>query len=181
MVSTWFPSSTDPLFLLARADPRALDTLRGRPGSALSVERRVVDHLRNEFTDYTRDRSTERHREACEAIAERFPHLAHECRLQVRRRHRAEQEAAQLRRRWDPAHNTRRDHHRALTQASRRAICRLSVGQAVTFRLARNHYAGTITKVGRSRVSVAYRTRTGHHRDRVRKMHAVLVAPLSDP
>ena len=181
MVSTWFPSTTDRLFSLARAHPRALDTLRGTPGQGLPLQRLVVDHLRNEYTDYSRDRSALRHRQACEAVAARFPHLAHECRLQVRRRHRAEQEAEWLRRRWGPSRHSHREHHRALTQASRRAICHLSVGQAVTFRSARNHYAGTITKVGRSRVSVAYRTRTGRDRDRVRQIHAALVAPLSDP
>ncbi|WP_017611460.1 hypothetical protein [Nocardiopsis xinjiangensis] len=51
----------------------------------------------------------------------------------------------------------------------------------MTFRSARNHYAGTITEVGHSRVSVAYRTRTGRDRDRVRQIHAALVAALSDP
>ena len=181
MVSTWFPSSTEPLYAQVHDHARALDTLRGRPGQGLPVERLVVDYLRNEYTDYSCDRGSLRHRQACEAIAGRFPHLAHECRLQIRRRHRAEQEAALVRRRWDPARYSRREHQRALTAASRRAICYLSVGQAVTFRLARNHYAGTITKVGRSRVSVAYRNHTGRDRDRVRQLHAALVVALSDP
>ncbi|MEV2278777.1 hypothetical protein AB0I72_24635 [Nocardiopsis sp. NPDC049922] len=182
MITTFFPAVTSRRRLerSAREHTLTLDLERGSCSDDVPVERLVVNYLRHECTDYDLDQSSPRHRAACEAIAERFPWLAKECQRQIVRRAEADAEAEAASRSWEQEEEAARERCRALVSASREAIADLHVGQRVSFPYKRHRYTGVITKKGRSRVTVAYRIRTGKDRDRVRLVHASLVTPVTE-
>lgn len=76
---------------------------------------------------------------------------------------------------------TERERRRAVVVDSREAITELRVGQRVSIPYKRRRYTGVVTKLGRSKVAVAYRIATGRDRDRVRLVHASLVRPVDGP
>jgi hypothetical protein len=162
----------------AREHARVLALERGGVGDGpVSVERLVVDYPRQERTHDDRNPSAERHRAAGEAIPRRFPWPAEECRRQTAGR--AKEDAAV--RVWAREPEIERERRRTVVVDSREAITELRVGQKVSFPYKRLRYTGVVTKLGRSRVAVAYRIATGRDRDRVRLVHAALVTPVDDP
>jgi len=68
-----------------------------------------------------------------------------------------------------------RAERRALVDASKEAVAGLSVGQKVTYTRGGSTYTATVTKVARSKVTIAYRIKSGAERTKV--VHAALVTP----
>jgi len=132
-----------------------------------NVDRAIVNMLRHEYTNYDYIGQTqEAHREACDLIGDRYPWLRGECRRQVAQRagnesieagmlaaYLAEEEAAKARR-------------RAMSDASKIAIGELSAGDQVTITFKGREYSGPITWVGRTKVEVSYRIKSGAERTR---------------
>ncbi|RKS08179.1 hypothetical protein DFP74_3873 [Nocardiopsis sp. Huas11] len=184
MIITSFPfdPNRSRLERSAREHARALALERGTfDDGPVPVDRLVVNYLRHACTDYDRDQSAVRHRAACEAIARTFPWLAQECDRQIARRAQDDAAAQAAREAWVQEQEAERERRRAVVVDSREAITALRVGQKVSFPYKRQRYTGVVTKLGRSRVAVAYRIATGRDRDRVRLVHASLVRPEDDP
>lgn len=183
MIETRFPKNKSYGQLARAAELHAIQIAGDRghieTRDDVPTDRLIVNYLRHECTDYDDDQTAERHKAACEAIADRFPYLAEECKRQITRRgdtdRRLADEAAcyeAQQREWKAARRTR-------VEESKQAIKAMQVGQQVTYR--RNEkcvYTATIVKVGRSKVTVAYRVKTGKDRDRTATVHAALVTPL---
>lgn len=182
MIRTFFPLALSPTRLeqLAREHAWQLDLEYGRSGSQAPIDRLVVNYLRHECTDYDLEQSAPRHRAACEAIARTFPWLAEECRRQVDRRAQQDLEEEELRRALADEEEQHRAERRAMVTRSREVIKGMHVGQRVRFRDGRYPRTGVITKLGRSRVTVAYQVATGRDRGRVRLLHAARITLVKD-
>ena len=182
MITTFFPFGPTPdrLERLGREHALWLDAERETDSSQTPPERLTVNYLRHECTDYDLNPSRARHRAACEAIGRRFPWLAQECQRQIDRRAALEAASEEGRKQWSAEMERRRAEHRAMVAASRELVKGMRVGQRVAFRKGRNRYTGVVTKLGRSRVTVAYRVSTGRERDRVRLFHAARLTPVEE-
>lgn len=180
MIKTWFPDvSPEQLVRMAKRHVYALECDRGDFGlSDAPVERLVVNYLRHQCTDYDTDQTQERHRAANEAIAARYPWLAAECERQIRLRAERDAELASLVEFFEIDEERRRAERQAIVAASRDAAKKLRVGQVVSYRSRGRVYAATITRIGRTRVTLTYRLRTGGERTAV--VHASLVSPVDD-
>lgn len=179
-VETWFPKAHKAHMIRQAHEHAELYGIEiGQDRSVSDDARAVVNWLRHEHTDYDIEQTYERHKIACEAIAEAFPWLAEECSQQIKRRREADRRAA------DEAaqHEAEQEHWKAARRArvedSKQAIKGMTVGQQVTYwHNEKCSYAATIIKVGRSKVTVAYQVKTGKDRDRTATVHAALVMPL---
>ncbi|MFE3459322.1 hypothetical protein ACFXKD_17405 [Nocardiopsis aegyptia] len=125
--------------------------------------------------DDGRDPSTARHPAADEALT--IPWPAEEPGRQVSGQARDDDAALTASAEWTREREDGRERRPSVGVDSREAIRELWVGQRVSFPYKRRRYAGVITKLGRTRVAVAYRIATGRNRDRVRLVHASLVTP----
>ena len=137
---------------------------RGQGIGDAPAEQLVVNMLRHEYTSYDDSPTQAAHRAACEAIAARFGWLAGECQRQIAVRELRERQG----REWAAA----AERHRAEQQAwrrervteSREACRQLSVGMAVTAKVKGHVRRATVVKVGRSRVTIGFRLKTGAER-----------------
>ncbi|KOX19677.1 hypothetical protein ADL05_05660 [Nocardiopsis sp. NRRL B-16309] len=160
----------------AREHARTLALERGLfDDGPIPLDGPVVDDPRHAGTDDGHDPSAARHRAANEALT--IPRSAEECGQHVSRQ--ARDDAAQT----ASAEGNRnqedgRERGPVPGVESREAIRELWVGQRVSFPYKRRRYTGVVTKLGRTRVAVAYRIATGRDRDRVRLVHASLVTPV---
>jgi hypothetical protein len=141
-------------------------------------ERAVVNYLRHEFTDYDDEPSQVRHRAACEAIAAQYPWLAEECARQIKRRAQQEAEEAAMLRAYEAEQARAQAERRAVVEASKKMITSLTVGQRVLYKYKRWEYEATISKIGRSKITVTYRLKTSGDQ-RVKEVHAALVTALA--
>lgn len=182
MITTFFPFDPNPgrLKRLAREHAQQLDLEHGGDSSQVPLARLIVNYLHHECTDYDLEQSGPRHRAACEAIAQRFPWLAEECQRQITRRAQQDVEAEWHLRTFTAEREHHRAEHRTMVARSREVIKEMRVGQRVGFRLGGHRRTGVITKLGRSRVTVAYQVATGRERDRVRLFHAALLTPVEE-
>ncbi|MFI0447002.1 hypothetical protein [Actinomadura sp. 6N118] len=182
MIATWFPTnaSYDQLKRLAELHALDVDFAYDRIGASNNVptDRLIVNYLRHECTDYDEDQTSERHRAACEAIAKRYPCLAEECQRQIKRRHDKDEEIAAMVASYEIEKEQERAERRARVEASKRIIAGLRVGQKVMYKNRRYTYEATVTKIGRSKVTVAYQVKTGKDRDRTATVHAAFVTPV---
>jgi hypothetical protein len=177
MIRTDFPDlSRKRLVRLARdhALDLALDRGYDDPENA-GDDRLVVNLLRHEFTDYDIDQSADRHREACEAIAARYPYLAAECARQVAARETAEQDAQQFAEMYLMQQREHAERRREMIAASRRAIVDLTVGQHVVATVRGHVRHGVLIKVARSRVTMEFAIASGASRTAV--LYAAQVRP----
>ncbi|GGU40281.1 hypothetical protein [Streptomyces violascens] len=150
----------------------------GRDRSVSDDARAVVNWLRHQYTDYDQDPTAERHRDICKAIANRFPWLTEECERQVARRQEQDEQAANALDHLQTQEVQAREERRELAAASREAVARLRTGQRVRITRQGRVYEGHLEKIGRSKVTVAYKVMTGRDRDRTVSLHAALVDPL---
>jgi hypothetical protein len=140
------------------------------------VERLVVNMLRHEFTSYDAAPTRHRHRVVREAIAERFGWLRAECDRQIQTR--ARQEAARAR----AFEAMRAERERAAAWRRKRvaqstdAVDRFSVGMPVTAVVKGDRRDATVIKVGRSRVRIVFRIKSGA--ERTAMVYARDVSPL---
>lgn len=173
VITTFFPADLTLARLkrLAQEHARQLDL----DSSHVPPARSMVNYLRHECTDYDLEQSASRHRAACEAIARRFPQLAEECRRQIARRTEQDLQEERAHQMWVAEEERLRAEHHAMVARSREVIKGMRVGQRVGFWLGGYWRTGVITKLGRSRVTVAYRVKTGRERDRTRLVHAALL------
>ena len=172
-ISTFFPkTSRDNLVRQARLHAIALENYE------TPDERAVVNYLRHEFTDYDNNPSQARHRAACEAIAAQYPWLAEECTRQIKRRAQQEAEEAAMLRAYEAEQARAQAERRALVEASKKMITSLTVGQRVLYKYKRWEYEATISKIGRSKITVTYRLKTSGDQ-RVKEVHAALVTALA--
>lgn len=128
------------------------------------TDRLVVNMLRHEYTNYDDHQTAARHREARQVIAVRFPWLADECDRQIRRRVAEDSEweiARQVAQEADAARARWRSERAA---QSRSEIGRFEVGMLVAFQVRGHDRTGRVVKVGRSRVTVKYRIKSGAER-----------------
>lgn len=179
MIKTWFPKADrDQLHRMAERHARNLEIQRGifdlSPNTP-SDERLIVNYLRHACTDYDTDQTQERHREACEAIAAAYPWLAEECARQIQVRAEREEEAARFLEDFLEEKERRRAERKKIIAASHDAAKRLRVGQVVLYRTRGRVYDATITKIGRTRVTLTYRLKSGEERTAI--VHAALVTP----
>lgn len=172
-IITFFPKAS-PDNLVRHARLHAIE----RENYETTDERAVVNYLRHEFTDYDDDPTQVRHRAACAAIAAQYPWLVEECTRQIKRR--AQQEAAEaaMLRAYEAEQARRQAERRAVVEASKNVITSLTVGQRVLYKYKRWQYEATISKIGRSKITVIYRLKTGDQR--VKEVHAALVTALAD-
>lgn len=180
MIRTWFPKqSCDQLKRIAEVDALDVDTAYDRIGASCNVptDRLIVNYLRHKCTDYDEDQSSDRHREACEAIAERYPQLADECRRQIERRRETDAKAEAMAVCYEIEKQMERDKRHAREEESKGRITTLSVGQKVSYQDRRYTFEAIITKLGRSRVTIAYQVKADKDRDRTKTVHAALIAP----
>ncbi|ORA75249.1 hypothetical protein BST28_22135 [Mycolicibacter kumamotonensis] len=128
------------------------------------VDRLVVNMLRHEFTTYDETQTVAVHKAACEAIAARYGWLGPECERQVRQREQAERDAqlAVLAGLDEEAAARQWQHDRVAE--SRATIGALTVGMVVNATVKGHFREATVTKVGRSRVTVAFRLKSGAER-----------------
>jgi hypothetical protein len=182
VIKTWLPKNVDPARLGCDAERHAfeLDCDRDRLGASDDVptDRLVVNFLRHQHTDYDEDQTQERHRQACEAIARRFSWLAEECERQIERRARSEREGEDMAAEYERQQRERQAERREVAEKSRQVIRSMTVGQKVWFKDRCHTYEATVTKIGRSKVTVAYQVKTGNDRDRCKTVHAALVTPI---
>lgn len=148
------------------AQGHAVDVALSRAAVAgdAPVERLVVNMLRHEFTSYDDGPTQEAHRVVGEAIAARFGWLRAECERQIRARAQLEAEQA----RWIAA---AREHEaaeaawrRERAAESRDVISQFDVVMRVTATVKGHRRDATVIKVGRSRVTVAFRIKSGTER-----------------
>jgi hypothetical protein len=133
------------------------------PGDS-PMDRLVVNMLRHEFTNYDENQTQEMHREACEAIAARFGWLGYECAKQIARRAEEEELARDVNASQEAWLAEAAQWRRERVQESHQAIKALRVGMRVTAKVQGHEREATVTQVGRSRVSVAFRIKTGAER-----------------
>lgn len=129
------------------------------------VDRRVVNMLRHLNTNYDATQTTEAHRAACEAIAERFPWLRTECERQMERRSEAEQWQDDMARAMEAEAEEARRRAQERVAESKAAIGDLVVGMSVVATVRGHQREAVITKIGRSKVTVAFRLKNGDERE----------------
>ena len=163
MIQTDFPDlSRKRLVRLARDHALSLAVDRGHDDIGNdSDDRLVVNMLRHEFTDYDTDQSAGRHRDACDAIAARYPYLAAECARQVAAREADERDAAQFAEAYLAEQRQLAEQRRALIAASRQAVDKLAVGKHVVATVRGHVRRGVLTKVARSRVTMEFSLASG--------------------
>lgn len=176
MIKTWFPKADrDQLHRMAERHARNLELQRGifdmSPNA--SSERLIVNYLRHACTDYDNDQTQERHREACEAIAAAYPWLAEECARQIQVRAEREAQEACFLAILEDEKEQRRAERKKIIAASHDAAKRLRVGQVVLYRTRGRVYNATITQIGRTRLTLTYRLKSGDERTAI--VHAALV------
>jgi hypothetical protein len=136
------------------------------PGDA-PADRLVVNLLRHEFTSCDAAPARENHRAACEAIATRFLWLRDECERQVQARER--QEAGQ-RAAMDWAEATLaagQAERKARSEEPGQAIRRFHEGMTVTAKVKGHVREATVVKVGRTRLTIGFKIKTGASRTAV--------------
>ncbi|MFE6274088.1 hypothetical protein ACFVQ9_35465 [Streptomyces goshikiensis] len=178
-LTTWFPD-LDAEELARRADRHAFEhsvSLGFEPSNA-PADRLTVNYLRHEFTRYDDEPTVERHREACEAIAARYPWLAAECAAQIDRRRDAEERDRDAAAMYEGHFELEQAERRDVTARSREAVKALSLGQRVKFKKQGRENVGTIAELGPSRVVVAYEVASGRDRARSVKLPAIDVEPV---
>lgn len=131
------------------------------------VDRIVVNMLRHEFTDYDETQSGQTPTAACRAIGARYPWLAGECECQLRRRRAADEDAAALAEMMNAEEGARRRWRRERAAESRQAIRQLALGMTVRARTRRHDRVARIIKLGRSRITVEFRIKSGQRRTAV--------------
>lgn len=147
---------------ISHAEDVALE--RGHlPGDG-PVDRLVVNMLRHEFTNYDSAQTVSMHRAACEAIAGRYGWLRPECERQIQARERAERDELSALMVTEAQEAAAKKWRQDRVSESRAAIAALAVGIAVNATVKGHSRAATITKVGRSRITVAFRLKSGVER-----------------
>jgi hypothetical protein len=147
---------------ISHADDVALE--RGHVPSDGPVDRLVVNMLRHEFTSYDATQTMAAHRAACDAIAARYGWLRAECERQIRQRERAERDKRSALLAAEAQQAAARKWQQDRVTESRTAIDALTVGMDVNATVKGHSRKATITKVGRSRVTVAFRLKSGAER-----------------
>jgi hypothetical protein len=145
------------------------------PGDA-PVERLVVNMLRHEFTSYDAAPTQDRHRVVCEAIAERFGWLRAECDRQIRGRARQEATEAQAFAAVQAQQERATALHLERIAQSKDAVRQFSVGMPVTAVVRGHRRDATVIKVGRSRIGIRFRIKSGAERTAL--VYAWDVSPL---
>jgi hypothetical protein len=128
------------------------------------VDRLVVNMLRHEFTGYDESRSQRAHAIVCEAIAGKYSWLAAECERQTRRRRDSERLEAAAVSAYEEHEEAQRVWRRERVAESREAIRQLVVGTRILARVKGHERVARIVKVGRSRVTISYRIKSGEER-----------------
>lgn len=136
------------------------------PGDA-PAGRLVVNMLRHEFTSYDADPTPENHRAVCEAIAARFPWLQNECERQVQARERQEAEERAAMEWAEATLATEQAGRKACIEESKRAISRFREGMTVTAKVKGHVREATVLKVGRTRLTIGFKIKTGAGRTAV--------------
>lgn len=157
-----WPRETLERHSISHADDVALE--RGLTPGDGPVDRLVVNMLRHEFTRYDATQTVAAHRAACEAIAARYEWLRPECERQIRQRERAERDERSALLAAEAQEAAARKWQQDRVSESRAAIDALTVGMAVNATVKGHSRKATITKVGRSRVTVAFRLKSGAER-----------------
>lgn len=147
---------------ISHADDVALE--RGHVPGDGPVDRLVVNMLRHEFTSYDSAQTVSMHRAACEAIADRYGWLRPECERQIRARERAECDERSAFLAAEAQEVAARKWRHDRVSESRAAIAALTVGMAVNATVKGRSRTATIAKVGRSRITVAFRLKSGAER-----------------
>lgn len=145
------------------------------PGDGGPVDRLVVNMLRHKYTNYDANPSQENHRIACEAVATRYHWLKPECERQIQARMESvafEREAAS----WaEETLASERADRRARVDESRQVIGQFSEGMMVIATVKGHQRVATVLKVGRTRLTVGFKIKTGA--DRTAVIHASEVQP----
>lgn len=148
------------------AAEHAIEVALSRDGmpSQAQDDRLVVNMLRHEFTNYDNDPNQEAHRRVCAAIAEQYGWLHAECQRQIHARARQEESERSafeyLQAQADAESRWRRER----SAQSREAIPTFTVGMAVAATVKGHRRDATVTKVGRSRISVSFQIKSGAER-----------------
>ncbi|MDH2904575.1 MAG: hypothetical protein PXZ08_11605 [Actinomycetota bacterium] len=140
------------------------------------VDRLVVNMLRHEFSDYDADPTAPRHAMACRSIAAQFPWLSEECERQVARRTRDEKIDVSMRVYAEAQAEASRQWRAERVRESRAAIRSLTVGERVVARIAGADRQGIVTWIGRSKVEINYRTKSGA--ERWKRLYARDIVPV---
>lgn len=173
-MNTWFPDMDQTtLERVAREHAYALEVYDGDP------DRLAVNYLRHECTDYDYHQTQGQHRAACEAIGKRYPWLAAEAARQVAARAESERRDREAMAMLARQEEEEAEARRAMIVESREIIGGFAVGQRVGVKIKGHDRVGTVTKVGRSKVTVSYQIATGKNRDRVAIIHAALLKVLA--
>lgn len=128
------------------------------------VDRLVVNMLRHEFTSYDLAQTGSMHRASCEAIADRYGWLRPECERQIQARERAERDERLALAAAEAQEIAARQWRHDRVSESRAAITALCVGMAVTATVKGHSRTAIVTKVGRSRITVAFHLKSGAER-----------------
>ena len=177
MIRVDFPdSSRKQLIRLAHAHAFDLAVDRGYDDIGNATDDRLtVNMLRHEFTDYDLDQSAGRYREACRAIADRYPHLAAECARQIAAREADEHAARRDAEMYLAEQRQRAEQRRVLIAASRQVIGTLVVGQHVVATVRGHVRCGVLTKISRSRVTMEFMLASGA--PRTATLYAAEISP----
>jgi len=148
---------------------------RGKPREALDSprlkNRGAVNMLRHEFTNYDEMSDLEgAHRLVLQAIAAQYPWLAQECQYQLTQRSERRQLAVAMVETYEAERDEAMQRRHALAAASKDAIAQFHVGDEIVVVLKGREYSGVVSWVGRSRVEVVYRLRSGA--EQTRKFYA---------
>jgi len=127
------------------------------------TDRLVVNMLRHEFTSYDATQ-TAAARTACEAIAARFDWLRVECERQIQQCAWAERDECSALVAAETQEAAASKWRQDRVAESCAAIAALAVGLAVQATVKGHSRKATITQVGRSRVTVAFRLKSGVER-----------------
>jgi hypothetical protein len=138
--------------------------MRDRSPGEAPVERLVVNMLRHEFTSYDAAPTQDRHRVVCEAIGERFGWLRAECDRQIQTRARQQAADAQAFEAMQAELARATAWRRERIAQSQDAVSLFSVGMPVTAMVRGHRRDATVTKVGRSRIKIMFRIKSGAER-----------------
>lgn len=144
------------------------------PGD-VPVDQLVVNMLRHEFTSYDAGPAQEAHRAVCDVIAARFPWLKQECarQVQVRERREAEEHSAAE---WAEVQLAAgKAERQARVEEPAKAIGQFSEGMRVTAKVKGHVRDATVLKVGRTRLVIGFKIKTGA--DRTAQVYARDVQP----
>jgi hypothetical protein len=129
------------------------------------VDRLVVNMLRHEHTAYDDNQNQDAHRAACEAIARKYPWLREECERQINRRAQNENFEEMVREQYEDEQAEAARYRQERVEQSKAVIGALSPGMTVTAHVRGYVREAVIVSVGRSRVKVAFRLKTGEERE----------------